>query len=46
MDNPFSKLIEIQPSNSEISIPSGTGIGLEIDMEMLAFYQWDGKSYR
>ncbi|KRE45919.1 mandelate racemase/muconate lactonizing enzyme family protein [Paenibacillus sp. Soil724D2] len=45
MDNPFTKLIGIQPSNSEISIPSGTGIGLEIDSEMLAFYQWDGNSY-
>lgn len=45
MDNPFTKLFGFQPLNSEISIPSGTGIGLEIDSEMLAFYQWDGNSY-
>ncbi|NOU88226.1 mandelate racemase/muconate lactonizing enzyme family protein [Paenibacillus sp. LMG 31460] len=45
MDNPFAKLIPIQPSNSEISIPCGSGIGLDIDIEMLAFYQWDGNSY-
>lgn len=45
MDNPFTKLIPIHPLNGEITIPSGHGIGLEIDLEMLAFYQWDGTSY-
>jgi D-galactarolactone cycloisomerase len=45
MDNPFSKLIPIHPSNGEITIPGGSGIGVEIDFEMLDFYQWDGNTY-
>lgn len=45
MDNPFTKLISIQPVNGEVVLPSGTGIGAEIDKEMLSFYQWDGSSY-
>lgn len=46
MDNPFTRLIPIHPSNGEVAVPSGHGIGLEIDMEMLTFYQWDGNNYR
>ncbi|GKS12412.1 putative isomerase YitF [Paenibacillus chitinolyticus] len=45
MDNPFDRLISVQPSNGEIAIPCGIGIGIEIDLDMLAFYQWDGSSY-
>ncbi|MFS0838625.1 mandelate racemase/muconate lactonizing enzyme family protein [Paenibacillus sp. 1P03SA] len=45
MDNPFNRLISVQPSNGEIAIPGGIGTGIEIDMDMLAFYQWDGSSY-
>ncbi|MBP1964103.1 mandelate racemase/muconate lactonizing enzyme family protein [Paenibacillus aceris] len=45
MDNPFTNLFPIYPSNSEITLPSGSGIGLEIDLELLAFHQWDGSSY-
>lgn len=45
MDNPFTNLFPIYPLNSEITIPSGSGIGLEIDLELLSFYQWDGSSY-
>ncbi len=45
MDNPFTALIPIHPSSGEITVPSGSGIGLEIDLEKLAFYQWDGSCY-
>lgn len=45
MDNPFTKIIPVYPSDGEIAIPSGNGIGTEIDIEMLEFYQWDGSSY-
>jgi L-alanine-DL-glutamate epimerase-like enolase superfamily enzyme len=45
MDNPFTKLIPLHPSDGEISLPVGYGIGIEIDLELLAFYQWDGTSY-
>lgn len=45
MDNPFTQLISVQPSNGEIAIPRGVGIGTEINLELLEFYQWDGSSY-
>lgn len=45
MDNPFTKLIPIQPMNGAITIPEGTGIGIEIDRDRLAYYKWDGTSY-
>jgi len=45
MDNPFTRLIPIQPTNGEITLPYGTGIGLEIDKELLSYYLWDGSSY-
>ncbi|WP_028612102.1 mandelate racemase/muconate lactonizing enzyme family protein [Paenibacillus harenae] len=45
MENPFTRLIPIQPSNGEFAIPCGNGIGTEIDMDLLAFYSWDGSSY-
>ncbi|MDD9270526.1 mandelate racemase/muconate lactonizing enzyme family protein [Paenibacillus sp. GCM10023248] len=45
MENPFTKLLPLYPTNSEITLPSGSGIGLEIDLELLAFYQWDGNRY-
>ncbi|MGZ9584301.1 mandelate racemase/muconate lactonizing enzyme family protein [Paenibacillus marinisediminis] len=46
MDNPFTGLLPIRPSNGEITIPDGSGIGLELDQELISFYQWDGSSYR
>jgi len=45
MDNPFSKLLPLQPSGGEVAIPGGRGIGLGIDLDMLAFYKWEGNSY-
>lgn len=45
MDNPFTKLIPIFPSDGEVGIPSVHGIETEIDLDMLAFYQWNGSSY-
>lgn len=45
MDNPFTALLAIQPSNGKITVPDGSGIGLEMDLEMLSFYRWDGSSY-
>lgn len=45
MDNLFSKAIPLQPRQGDIAVPDGRGIGLEVDVELLRFYQWDGSSY-
>ncbi|MDQ0899028.1 MULTISPECIES: mandelate racemase/muconate lactonizing enzyme family protein [unclassified Paenibacillus] len=45
MDNPFAKLVPVRPLNGEVAIPSGSGIGIEIDLDILAFYHWDGSNY-
>jgi L-alanine-DL-glutamate epimerase-like enolase superfamily enzyme len=45
MDNPFAEVIPIYPLQGEITIPQGPGIGLEVDLDLLQFYQWDGSSY-
>jgi L-alanine-DL-glutamate epimerase-like enolase superfamily enzyme len=45
MDNPLAKLIPLQPTHGEITVPDSHGIGLEIDLELLQFYLWDGSSY-
>lgn len=45
MDNPFVNIIPVNPVGGEVSIPTGTGIGVEIDQDLIAFYRWDGSSY-
>lgn len=45
MDNPFTGLLNLKPSNGMVAVPDGIGIGLEVDQEMLSFYRWDGSSY-
>ncbi|MFD0710926.1 mandelate racemase/muconate lactonizing enzyme family protein [Paenibacillus sp. GCM10027626] len=45
MDNPFTKLLPLSPAAGTIYLPSGNGIGVEPDADMLAYYQWDGSSY-
>lgn len=45
MDNPFTKLLPLNPLQGEVTIPIGHGIGLDIDLDLLQFYQWDGSSY-
>jgi len=45
MDNPFTPLLPIQPSNGYVTVPDGCGIGLEMDLDLLSFYRWDGSSY-
>ncbi|MDQ0058084.1 mandelate racemase/muconate lactonizing enzyme family protein [Paenibacillus harenae] len=45
MDNPFTELIPLRPSQGEVAIPDGTGIGVDLDMEKLHYYKWDGSSY-
>lgn len=45
MDNPFLNLFPIHLLNGAVSIPRGYGIGVEIDFDIVAYYQWDGCSY-
>lgn len=46
MDNPFTSLIPLKPVNGEITVPDGMGIGVELDVERINAYLWDGSSYR
>ncbi len=45
MDNPFSELLPVKPVNGEVSLPAGEGIGVEINMDLLKKYLWDGSTY-
>lgn len=45
MDNPFTDLVPLQPANGTIDIPAGTGIGTEINMDLINHYTWDGSAY-
>lgn len=45
MENPFTHLASIKPSNGEISIPTGPGLGVELDLELIEKYRWDGETY-
>ncbi|PLR80316.1 mandelate racemase/muconate lactonizing enzyme family protein [Bacillus canaveralius] len=45
MENAFSELINIHPSNGIVQIPSGIGIGVNINQELISRYLWDGSSY-
>lgn len=45
MDNPFTALFAVQPSNGYIAVPDGCGIGVEVDPDILSFYKWDGSGY-
>lgn len=45
MDNPFTRLVPLRPENGAVTLPEGTGIGVQLDQELLAFYQWDGSAY-
>ncbi|HHW38151.1 MAG TPA: mandelate racemase/muconate lactonizing enzyme family protein [Bacillales bacterium] len=45
MENPFTSMIPIEPVAGYIKIPSGTGIGVELDQEVIDKYRWDGSMY-
>lgn len=46
MDNPFTQLLPLKPVNGEVTVPDGLGIGIELDVERMNAYIWDGSSYR
>ncbi len=45
MENPFSEMVTFSIVNGKIIIPNEPGIGLELDLERMRFYQWDGSTY-
>lgn len=45
MENPFTELISLQPSKGIVHLPKGTGIGKEINMEIINRYMWDGSAF-
>lgn len=45
MENPFTSLLSIQPINGSVKLPTGIGIGTELDMERLRQLKWDGSVY-
>lgn len=45
MENPFSSVFPISPVNGQVVIPTGTGIGLEPDWELINAMRWDGSAY-
>ncbi|MED4731249.1 mandelate racemase/muconate lactonizing enzyme family protein [Aneurinibacillus migulanus] len=45
MENPFTSILSLKPLNGCVPIPTGTGIGVEWDMEKMDKYRWDGTSY-
>lgn len=45
MENPFSELIPLKPSNGHVLIPDGIGIGVEVNTDIIKTYLWDGSPY-
>lgn len=45
MENPFTSLLSIQPSNSSVTLPDGIGIGALLDFDKVEKYRWDGTVY-
>lgn len=46
MENPLTEVIPIAPVNGYVKIPTGTGLGIELDMNLLHRLRWDGSVYR
>jgi D-galactarolactone cycloisomerase len=45
MENPFTRLIDLQPVGGEVSVPQGAGIGVELDLDVINATRWDGSVY-
>jgi D-galactarolactone cycloisomerase len=45
MENPFNKIVPIQPKGGSVAVPTGIGIGVELDQEIIEAYRWDGSYY-
>ncbi|MFC4799570.1 mandelate racemase/muconate lactonizing enzyme family protein [Neobacillus sp. GCM10023253] len=45
MENPFNSIIPIEPGRGTAAIPTGEGIGVELDQGIIERYCWDGSMY-
>ncbi|MBG9944886.1 mandelate racemase/muconate lactonizing enzyme family protein [Brevibacillus formosus] len=45
MENPFTQLFPLRPINGEVTLPTGVGIGVEPDWEIINALRWDGSAY-
>lgn len=45
MENPFTFITPIEPIAGQVSVPTGVGIGLELDEQIIREYCWDGTMY-
>lgn len=45
MDNPFTQIVPLSPVKGQVSIPTGVGIGVELDEKIMRRYLWDGAVY-
>jgi D-galactarolactone cycloisomerase len=45
MDNPFNLIAPIELVNGWVSIPTGIGIGVELNEQIIRKYHWDGSLY-
>lgn len=45
MENPFTRMIDLQPQNGNVPVPSGAGIGVQLDWDLIRSYRWDGSAY-
>nr|WP_206529423.1 mandelate racemase/muconate lactonizing enzyme family protein [Brevibacillus sp. SYP-B805] len=46
MENPFTRLFPIAPVRGAVAVPTGPGLGMAPDLELLTAYRWDGSIYR
>jgi D-galactarolactone cycloisomerase len=45
MENPFTRLLPIEPSGGQVCLPDGIGLGVELDWDIIRKYRWDGAAY-
>lgn len=45
MENPFNRLILLSPEAGMVRLPDGPGLGVELDLEMMEAFRWDGTPY-
>lgn len=45
MENPFTRLLSVQPYRGTVTIPDEVGLGVQLDQELIQAYLWDGSRY-
>lgn len=42
MENPLTQLFPLRPQNGAVTLPTGSGLGVTVDENLLQAYRWDG----